>query len=152
MIVNYNRAGVWIIQYGKMVDAPKDADGKSIQEKVFVGEGIKLVPGLNTIRDAVWADISKYPDVAEALENGLLSIVEDKAPANAKKKEAPENETIEDLSKYDVKKAVSVVDGQMEKEVLVQWRKKEKRPTVLKAIKDQIEKVAQADSAFDNKE
>jgi hypothetical protein len=34
----------------------------------------------------------------------------------------------------------------------VQWRKKEKRPTVLKAIKDQIEKVAQADSAFDNKE
>jgi hypothetical protein len=152
MIVNYNKAGVWIIQHGKMVNAPMDAEGKQTQQKVFSGQGIKLIPGLNTIKDEVWADISKYPDVAQAIEDGDLEIIENKSEASGKKGAPAASDTIESLEKYDQKKAISIIGGQMEADILVSWKRKEKRPMVLKAIKDQLAKVKAADSAFDNKE
>ena len=40
----------------------------------------------------------------------------------------------------------------MNADVLTAWKRKEKRPMVLKAIKDQLEVVANADKAFDGKE
>jgi hypothetical protein len=143
MIVNYKRAGVWLIQYGKMVDAPKDMEGKSIQEQVFQGGNVKILPGLNTLTDKQWSQIKDHPKVAAAVESGLLEIIEGPAAKGQKPKDE-----IESLAKYDQNTAISAVGGQMDASVLASWRKGEKRPMVLKAIKDQLEAVKKADEAF----
>lgn len=151
MIVNFKRANVWIIQHGKMIDAPKDAEGKQIQKQIFQGQAVKIIPGLNTVEDPIWNDIKEYPDVKAALSSGDLEIVEDSKPAGSKSK--GNDNGIVSLAGMDVKKAISVVEGQMEKDALAAWKKGEKRPQVLKAIKDQLAKIEQAEAAFnDNKE
>lgn len=163
MIVNFKRAGVWIVQYGKMVEAKKDKEGKSTQETVFTGQGIKIGPGLNTIKDEIWNVISKYPDVKKKIDSGVLEVIEQ--PASGKKAPAPADEDggssspaasmgaeIESLVKYDQKKAISIVQGIMEAKQLEALRPKEKRAMVLKAIKEQLAKVSKADAAFEGKE
>lgn len=162
MIVNFKKAGVWIIQYGKMVESAKDKDGKSIQETQFTGQGIKIGPGLNTIKDDVWRTISQYPDVKKKIESGLLEVIEQ--PASAKQPAAKTDASsqsepaavmgaeIASLEKYDQKKAISVVQGMMDAQTLKGWKLKDKRPMVLKAIKEQLEKVSKADEAFEGKD
>jgi hypothetical protein len=150
MIVNYKRAGAWVIQHGQMVDAPFDQDGKRILKKVFSGRNIVLVPGLNTIKNEVWEELYQNPDVQAKIQSGILEVVESEVSTG--KKKSVNDETIESLEKMDIKQAISVVEGQMDKQALMAWKKKEKRPQVLKAIKEQAEKISKADEAFDNKE
>jgi len=147
MIVNYKHAGAWVIQYGKMVGAPKDAEGKSIQEKVFQGGTVLIKPGTNSIIDKNWLMIKDNPDVVSRLKSGELQIIEDVSKSGAIKSDSG-NDRIESLEKYDQKIAVDIVDGTMDSESLTRWKKKEKRPAVLKAIKDQSEKIKNADEAF----
>lgn len=149
MIVNYTKANVWIVQHGKMIDAPVDAEGKQIQKQIFQGQAIKIVPGLNTIKDQIWDEISRYADVQQKLDNGILEIIEGPVTSKTKKQE---KETIDTLDSYNVKKAISVTEAIMDVDVLNALKKKEKRPQVLKAIKDQITKVEEADEAFGKKE
>jgi hypothetical protein len=146
MQVNYKRAGVWVLQYGKMVAATPDADGKVTQKTVFQGGKIVIVPGLNKIDDAIWEQIHnnpQQPDVENAIADGTLVIIEQPGKKSGKKNN--QDDDITSLEAFGQKEAIDIVGGQMDADMLSSWKRLEKRPMVKKAINEQLEKVKEAD-------
>jgi hypothetical protein len=149
MQVNYKKAGVWVMQYGKMVDSTPDADGKVTQKQVFQGGTLTIVPGINKIDNDIWKQIEgnpHYPDVAAAIADGTLVVIEQ--PGGKKK---DQDDEITSLSAFSQAEAIDLAGGQMDADVLANWKRSEKRPMVLKAINAQYKKVKEADDILAGK-
>lgn len=115
MIVKYNHAG--IINIG------------------HTGGTILLMPGVNTPKKEEWDKVKTNPIVKQMIEDGKIEVVE------AEKADSEEKEVSTSLALLHVKTAEKLVKETLNRDILKTWLSTEKRPSVLKALNEQLDKV-----------
>lgn len=113
MVINYKRPGMF--GFGWNADTNKCA--------------ALLKPGVNEIEKAIWDKWKTHPIIAAMIEDGTFEVVSEKDEKPAKVL----------LSTKKTHEAIELAKHCIELEVLKEWMTLEKRPTVKKAIKEQIE-------------
>ncbi len=88
---------------------------------------MRLLPGLNEVDPAHFAEALKWPAFKALIEEGLVEEVKE--------------EKVEDLSKMPVREVVELVKATDSKGVLEEMLRAEKREPVVKAIKAQLEAI-----------
>ena len=96
---------------------------------------LMLMPGLNEVDPAAFDAVKELPAFAALLEDGTIEVLETKGGKSM---------TTKDVPKVDVKKAESghavtlTVEDTVDKKLLKEMKKLEKRPEVLDAIEEQL--------------
>ncbi len=106
----------------------KDASGNDRVEVITLQPGINEAPPL-------WEQARKHPLVVKALEDGEILEIE-----TARKGEAKPGDPA-DLSHAPEKQALGVIADTVQVVLLHKWLASEKRDKVIKAIRDQLDKL-----------
>lgn len=113
MIINYKRPGMF--GFGWNADTNKCA--------------ALLKPGVNEIEKDIWDKWKTHPIISAMIDEGTFEVVSEKDEKPAKVL----------LSTKKPGEAISLAQHCLDLEVLKEWQSLEKRPSVKKAIKEQIE-------------
>ncbi len=104
------------------------------QNSMSVGGKYQLRPGeITDIDDKDWKELYKYPFYQNMVATGEYELL------GSSKKEDKVEEEIDSLSSLNWNKATDLVESTHDSELLSRWAKKDKRPSVQKAIKNQLE-------------
>jgi hypothetical protein len=116
-IVHFKKTGIWSIAIGD-------------------SQFVNLIPGVNEIIEPEWNKLKEIKEVQEKIDEGVLVIVSEPKPGKKTEQGLPK-----ELTPMIAGDAIDLVSGIVDLDVLKAWEKKEKRNTVIKAIKDQIKTV-----------
>lgn len=90
---------------------------------------LKLMPGLNEVDPDAWDAVKDLPAFAALLDDGTIEVLESKGGKQLKPK---------DIANIDEKKALELVSDTVDKKLLKEMQKYEKRAAVLEAIDEQL--------------
>lgn len=140
MLVQHNGLGPWGIghpnpELGEGKNGWKP--GKKINTQVTV-----VVPGINRIDDKFWNTIKGNPDVQRRLEaddegRPMLMVISEKAGDTKKAKELGHHADL----LFPDDKAEKIVRKCLNKPLLEEWKRSDKRPNIQFACQDQLEKL-----------
>jgi len=106
-----------------------------------VGEQIvgslRFIPGVNEITEEQWEAIKSHPLLPQLFKDDYFEWVDGVSPDDKVADKAPE-EVLEPLPE---RKAVKVVKNTLKKPLLDSWKENEKRPEVVEAIDNQLNKL-----------
>jgi len=113
---------------------------------IIRGEDFKLIPGLNEIKESIWARVKENPIVKQKLAESKM-VVKNYSPDKAqveKIEAAPEvdKEHFSSLAEYNASDAKDIVLECLVKDTLENWYESEVRGSVKKVIKEQLKKVS----------
>lgn len=108
-----------------------------------------LIPGLNDVKDELWDQWKKNPQVERLIAEGKFEVESEKSPDAASAEKAGE---AQELHGIHAKKAVKLVAETLDIELLKKWKAQDARPSVQSAIQDQIAVIMEPQKAAEKKE
>lgn len=133
MLVKYNRTNV----HTAYLDV-RGPDSKAI----LAGKRIRFMPGVNDVKDEDWAKLKQDPEF-QAFLDGPEKVMEEMTPDLLVEK-GKAKPAADDLSGFTEKKAKTLVEATVDRDLLKAWLDKETRSPVKRALEEQIQKLEKA--------